>query len=112
MRLAPVAIFFRNDLAAATEAAAKQSLTTHAGVEAAEACRLLAHILVLAMRSSAAAQSAKDFPAGFQRVARERRVTTNTAAKSASQATRARERADGATALKPKRALTTAAVHA
>ena len=65
MRLAPVAIFFRNDLAAATEAAAKQSLTTHAGVEAAEACRLLAHILVLAMRSSAAAQSAKDFPAGF-----------------------------------------------
>jgi len=46
MRLAPVPIFFRKDIEAAEKCAAAQSLLTHQGTEAAECCRLMAHIMV------------------------------------------------------------------
>eukprot|EP00931_Biecheleriopsis_adriatica_P001661 TRINITY_DN10208_c0_g1_i1.p1 TRINITY_DN10208_c0_g1~~TRINITY_DN10208_c0_g1_i1.p1 ORF type:complete len:625 (+),score=90.03 TRINITY_DN10208_c0_g1_i1:71-1945(+) len=46
MRLSPCAIFFRNDPPMALEVAELQSYTTHQGDEAAECCRLLAHLLL------------------------------------------------------------------
>jgi len=46
MRLAPVPIFFRENIEAAEKCAAQQSLLTHQGTEAAECCRLMAHIMV------------------------------------------------------------------
>jgi len=46
MRLAPCAIFFREDLQKALMVAEQQSKTTHHGDEAAECCRLLAYLLV------------------------------------------------------------------
>eukprot|EP00929_Paragymnodinium_shiwhaense_P029721 TRINITY_DN16980_c0_g1_i1.p1 TRINITY_DN16980_c0_g1~~TRINITY_DN16980_c0_g1_i1.p1 ORF type:complete len:364 (+),score=41.99 TRINITY_DN16980_c0_g1_i1:72-1163(+) len=46
MRLAPCAVFARTEVDAAMTIAAKQSLTTHLGDEAAELCRLLAFLLV------------------------------------------------------------------
>jgi len=46
MRLAAVPIFFRNDIAMAEQCAAQQSRLTHQGIEAAECCRLMAHIMV------------------------------------------------------------------
>merc|ERR1719471_1967623 len=53
MRLAPVAIYFHGSASDAMSAAYRQSLTTHQGMEAAECCRLLAHILVTAMHHPA-----------------------------------------------------------
>jgi ADP-ribosyl-[dinitrogen reductase] hydrolase len=45
MRLAPVAIFFRNDPEAAAAQAAEQSRTTHGAGECLESCALMARIL-------------------------------------------------------------------
>jgi ADP-ribosyl-[dinitrogen reductase] hydrolase len=52
MRLAPVPMFFGNDLAAATHHAAESSRTTHGTEECLDACRLLAKILVLALQGA------------------------------------------------------------
>lgn len=49
MRNAAVAVCFHADIGAAEATAAAQSRTTHQGVEAAECCRLLAHICVRAL---------------------------------------------------------------
>ena len=51
MRNAAVAVCFHADCAAAEAAAAAQSRATHQGAEAAECCRLLAHIGVRALHS-------------------------------------------------------------
>lgn len=49
MRLAPVPVFYWNDLAKAQEVAALSSYSTHQGDEAAECCRLLAFVCVRAI---------------------------------------------------------------
>jgi len=46
MRLAAVPVFYRQDIEKAEEVARLQSLITHQGIEAAECCRLMAHIMV------------------------------------------------------------------
>jgi ADP-ribosylglycohydrolase len=46
MRLAPVPMFFANDTSAAIKLAAESSRTTHGAVEAVDACRLLASLIV------------------------------------------------------------------
>jgi len=46
MRLAAIPIFFRDDIEQAQKVAEQQSLITHQGIEAAECCRLMAHIMV------------------------------------------------------------------
>jgi len=46
MRLAPVPIYFRSDMDQALTVAEQQSYVTHQGTEAAECCRLMAHIMV------------------------------------------------------------------
>lgn len=46
MRACPVPILFHDDEEKAMEISAKQSLVTHQGEEAAECCRLMAHIIV------------------------------------------------------------------
>lgn len=58
MRLAPVPIYYWDNIENAMDVAAKSSRTTHQGDEAAECCRLLAYICVRAMNhpSSDAAQ--------------------------------------------------------
>ncbi len=48
MRLAPIPIFFANDPTAAIEAAAESSRTTHGTLEAVDACRLFAHLIIQA----------------------------------------------------------------
>jgi len=45
-RLAPVPIFSANDPAAAIEAAAESSLTTHGAPEAVDACQLFTHLII------------------------------------------------------------------
>ena len=52
MRLAPVALFFANDPAAAVVRAADSSRTTHAAVEAVDACRYFAGLLVGALNGA------------------------------------------------------------
>lgn len=49
MRLAPVPIFYRHDIARAMQCARLSSLVTHQGEEAAECCRLLAYIICTAL---------------------------------------------------------------
>jgi len=46
MRLAAVPLFYRDDIKKAEEIAKLQSYTTHQGIEAAECCRLMTHIMV------------------------------------------------------------------
>ena len=46
MRLCPVPILYHDDEALALEVSAKQSLVTHQGKEAAECCRLMAHLIL------------------------------------------------------------------
>jgi ADP-ribosylglycohydrolase len=53
MRLAPIPIFCHDDVERAREMAAESSYTTHPGPIAAEACKLLAHIVVRAMELGA-----------------------------------------------------------
>ncbi|MES2403087.1 MAG: ADP-ribosylglycohydrolase family protein, partial [Pseudomonadota bacterium] len=50
MRLAPVPMFYAHDINAAENFAAQSSRTTHGATECVDACRLLARILVRAMR--------------------------------------------------------------
>lgn len=50
MRLAPVPMFFAHDIVAAEHYAAESSRTTHGAAECVDACRLLARILVRALR--------------------------------------------------------------
>jgi ADP-ribosyl-[dinitrogen reductase] hydrolase len=50
MRNAPVAVFYRDDLALAESISYKQSKTTHQGEEAAECCRLLTRCIVHGIR--------------------------------------------------------------
>jgi ADP-ribosyl-[dinitrogen reductase] hydrolase len=50
MRNAPVAVFYRDDLALAEAMSYKQSKTTHQGEEAAECCRLLTRCIVHGIR--------------------------------------------------------------
>eukprot|EP00931_Biecheleriopsis_adriatica_P017425 TRINITY_DN12517_c0_g1_i2.p1 TRINITY_DN12517_c0_g1~~TRINITY_DN12517_c0_g1_i2.p1 ORF type:complete len:617 (+),score=122.90 TRINITY_DN12517_c0_g1_i2:80-1930(+) len=59
MRLAPLAIYYRQSLKDALDMAERQSLATHQGEEAAECCRLLAHILVTALSSKGEASRRK-----------------------------------------------------
>ena len=50
MRLAPVPMFYAHDIEAAEHYAAESSRTTHGATECVDACRLLARILVRAVR--------------------------------------------------------------
>jgi ADP-ribosyl-[dinitrogen reductase] hydrolase len=50
MRLAPVPMFYAHDIDAAERHAAESSRTTHGATECVDACRLLARILVRALR--------------------------------------------------------------
>lgn len=49
MRLAPVPLFFARDMAAAVQRAADSSRTTHGTLEAVDACRYLASLIVAAL---------------------------------------------------------------
>jgi len=51
MRLAPVPIYYHDDIDTAMDVAYKQSKTTHQGDEAAELCRLLTFLIVHAIKS-------------------------------------------------------------
>eukprot|EP00658_Telonema_sp_P-2_P034320 TRINITY_DN25064_c0_g1_i1.p1 TRINITY_DN25064_c0_g1~~TRINITY_DN25064_c0_g1_i1.p1 ORF type:complete len:459 (+),score=95.21 TRINITY_DN25064_c0_g1_i1:129-1505(+) len=51
MRLAPMPVFFHRDLEAACNFSAESSYTTHPGPVAAEACKLVAYIVVRAIES-------------------------------------------------------------
>ena len=53
MRLAPVPMFYAHDIDAAERHAAASSRTTHGALECVDACRLLARILVRALRGEA-----------------------------------------------------------
>ena len=46
MRLAPVPIYYHNNLKRGMEVAALQSFVTHNGLEAAECCRLITLIII------------------------------------------------------------------
>lgn len=62
MRLAPVPIFYHNDIESARKFAYLSSLTTHPGQIAAEACAFMAHVIVRALtRTSEGPESAKVF---------------------------------------------------
>ena len=74
MRLAPVPIFYHHDIAQAREAAAESSFTTHPGPIAAEACKLLAHIVVRAMELGGEVSSV--FDAGERKQDDEEQVGT------------------------------------
>ena len=50
MRLAAIPVFYHADLPRAMAAAAAHSRTTHAGIEAAECCRLMTYIIVAAIK--------------------------------------------------------------
>ena len=50
MRLAPIPMFYAKDIEAAEHYAAESSRTTHGAIECTDACRLLARILVRALR--------------------------------------------------------------
>jgi len=50
MRLAPVVLYYAKDPALAIDYAAKSSLTTHGAPEAVDACRLMAAVLIQALR--------------------------------------------------------------
>eukprot|EP00357_Protocruzia_adherens_P036720 CAMPEP_0115033786 /NCGR_PEP_ID=MMETSP0216-20121206/40166_1 /TAXON_ID=223996 /ORGANISM="Protocruzia adherens, Strain Boccale" /LENGTH=235 /DNA_ID=CAMNT_0002412353 /DNA_START=867 /DNA_END=1574 /DNA_ORIENTATION=- len=52
MRLAPIPIFYHDDLNTAVEVAALSSLTTHQGIEASECARVLSYIIVKAINYS------------------------------------------------------------
>lgn len=62
MRLAPVAIRFRDDRAALRDAAARQSKTTHAAPEAIEACILYAEMMADAISGARRSEVLKDRP--------------------------------------------------
>ena len=53
MRLAPIPMFFANDIDAAMEFAAQSSATTHAACEATGACRYMAALIVRALLGAA-----------------------------------------------------------
>lgn len=62
MRLAPVVLRYHTDIKTARELAYESSLSTHPGKMAAEACALMAHILVRAMhRPADSKQTAAEF---------------------------------------------------
>ena len=52
MRLAPVPIFYRDDLARAVHFAGESSRTTHAAAECVDACKLFAALQVMAIRGA------------------------------------------------------------
>ena len=62
MRLAPVAIRFRDDRAALRDAAARQSKTTHAAPEAVDACVLYAEMMADAINGARRSEVLKDRP--------------------------------------------------
>ena len=49
MRLAPLPIYYHDNISKAMEMAAKHSLTTHKGREAADCCRLMTYIIIKAL---------------------------------------------------------------
>jgi hypothetical protein len=53
MRLAPVPVRFHTDIKLARDIAYESSLSTHPGLMAAEACKLMAHIIVRAINRGA-----------------------------------------------------------
>ena len=55
MRLAPIPMFYVEDIEAAEHYAAESSRTTHGAIECVDACRLLARILVRALRGESKA---------------------------------------------------------
>ena len=57
MRLAPIPLHFHRNIAEAREMAAESSLTTHPGRLAAEACALMAHIIVRALSRDSSDQT-------------------------------------------------------
>src|SRR4051794_16425048 len=61
MKLAPVAMFYARDPAAAAERAAESARTTHGAPDAAEACRYFARLLVAALNDAPAPEP----PAGL-----------------------------------------------
>merc|ERR1712086_516136 len=62
MRLAPLPIFYHDDIEAALHYSAESSYTTHPGPVAAEACKLVSYIIVKAIHS---AQDHSTNPAAF-----------------------------------------------
>jgi ADP-ribosyl-[dinitrogen reductase] hydrolase len=62
MRLAPVAIRFRDDRSALRDAAARQSKTTHAAPEAIDACVLYAEMMADAISGARRSEVLKDHP--------------------------------------------------
>ena len=65
MRLAAVPVFYHGDIAQAEDCAAKQSLVTHQGTEAAECCRLMAHIMVRGIAGEALRAVLESLPTAF-----------------------------------------------
>lgn len=65
MRLAAVPVFYRADIAQAEDCARKQSLVTHQGVEAAECCRLMAHIMVRGIAGEDLRDVLESLPSAF-----------------------------------------------
>eukprot|EP01121_Diplochlamys_sp_Union-15-3_P021758 TRINITY_DN898_c0_g1_i4.p1 TRINITY_DN898_c0_g1~~TRINITY_DN898_c0_g1_i4.p1 ORF type:complete len:203 (-),score=36.76 TRINITY_DN898_c0_g1_i4:67-675(-) len=66
MRLAPVPLYYHNDIKQAEEIAYKQSKTTHKGEEAAECSRLLAHCIVTAIHGDGTKQFLNKLPETFK----------------------------------------------
>ena len=65
MRLAAVPVFYRGDIAQAEDCARKQSLVTHQGTEAAECCRLMAHIMVRGLAGEPLRAVLESLPTAF-----------------------------------------------
>ncbi len=65
MRLAPVALFYCDDRAAAGKAARLQSQTTHAAPECLEACEAFAHLLCDALQGAGKEELLGDSVTGF-----------------------------------------------
>ena len=61
MRLAPISIFFADDLNVLLDRAALSSLTTHPGMEAVEACKFLAFLTSRAIQTDSSSTSMKAF---------------------------------------------------
>jgi ADP-ribosylglycohydrolase len=65
MRLAPVAIYWRNDDVKAVDAAKRQSQTTHGAAEAVEACALLCNVLLAAINGRGRKRCFQQDPATY-----------------------------------------------
>jgi len=65
MRLSPIPIFYHDNIQEAMDYAYKHSKTTHQGEEAAECCRLMAHIIVRAIHGDGTKSILENLPDHF-----------------------------------------------